>query len=166
MRIERLISGIFAPLVLLAGSCSGNTAGDSTLYIYLDYPFLYGNISTDVDLAVIAWEDTAEDENEGDAEPKWYCSTIPDDPRTLSIFNITWHQEYAACPLDFMPKILAVYPDYLVDSITIYVVTLDPTEEQVTYDEERFYTQRDTYIFLYESLGLDVPEYLYREGDM
>lgn len=120
-------------LSLVCVSCSNNQEKEYEIYY---------NLGT---IEVYCW-------NNND---KWFSGALVGTSITKTPDEVKWLQTNLPCPLNTMKEILQTYSDQSRDSAFVCIVSIPPKQEELTHDTQLIYDQIDTYMWLYDQLGLD-----------
>ena len=86
---------------------------------------------------------------------QWFSGALAGTNKTKTPDEVKWLQDNLACPLDNMKDILQTYSDQSRDSAFVCIVSISPKQEELTHDTQLIYDKIDTYMWLYDQLGLE-----------
>lgn len=158
-------SAAMIALTLLTGCSGGIDSSQSSGHImYTEYIYQYRYIGYEAPMALLCWY-TGTTLGSRDDDPwdtsLWYCNvTIDEQERYLKQATVAREQAEYGAPLYAMSYIYGIYSDWQRSNTRIYLVSSPATQEELIFSEERAREHMETYIFLYETMGLEIPDYL------
>lgn len=159
-RWRRILSVALASLSPLSG-CA-NDPSSSGYIMCQEYSYHYSRLHETYPLALLCWY-TGTNLGSSDDDPRdpslWYCFLWAE-TYLEARESIAEEQRECPCPLDVMSYIFQVYSEEQRENARIYVIHNPVTYADLVYSEEKAIEDRETYAFLYETMELEIPDYL------
>lgn len=159
-RWRRILSVAIALISPLSGCASDPSS--SGYIMCQEYSYHYIRMHETYPLALLCWY-TGTNLGSSDDDPQnpslWYCFLWAE-TYLEARESITKEQDEHPCPLDAMSYIFQIYSEWQRENTRIYVIHNPVTENDLIYSEEKAIADRETYVFLYETMELEVPDYL------
>lgn len=133
-KIAMLICGCFLPSL---ASCSPDTSGFEKYYEV-----------NGVGLEAYCWKE----------KNSWYTCLLPERAAAHHASDVIELQETLPCPLRTMREILKSYSDEYKKYTRVTIVSNPATEDEMYVFGDECFKKYDTYSWLYEQLGLEMPE--------
>lgn len=160
-RWRRILSVALALISPVSGCASDPSS--SGYIMYYEYAHQYRFVNTDDPLAILCWytgdsSAAKEDTDRMDAS-LWYSLLWRESGLSVRD-SIAEEQRECPCPLDVMSHIFQVYSEVQRENARIYVIHYPVTYADLVYSEESAIEDSETYAFLYETMELEIPDYL------